>query len=343
MTLGDPNTPTGGYLYHRRLAAAAPRYGAEIRFVSFPDWVFPAPALAGRGVLLDAADGDVVVIDSIVAAFSAPWLASVPRPVVGMLHQRPGGIDHGWLRTRAQARLDRRAYRHMRVVLVASESLRRELAGHHDDVRVVAPGRDVATTSDGALGDLRRGRQVAFLCVGNWVPRKGITELLDAFALLSPHAATLHLVGDDRADVRYAVGVRRRLEELKDRAVVHGVVPKERVAEFYRAADAFVMPSLQEPYGTVYGEAMAAGLPVVGWRAGNLPHLATHEREALIVEPGDVAGLASALQRLAEDAGLRAALGEAARRRAETFPTWEQTADRFFSVVAGVREGQSRR
>ena len=42
----------------------------------------------------------------------------------------------------------------------------------------------------------------------------------------------------------------------------------------YRSADVFVLPSYREPYGTVYGEAMAAGLPVVGWRAGNLPNLA---------------------------------------------------------------------
>jgi len=49
-----------------------------------------------------------------------------------------------------------------------------------------------------------------------------------------------------------------------------------------------VLPSLKEPYGTVYGEAMAFGLPVVGWRAGNLPYLAEDEQEGLILAPGDV-------------------------------------------------------
>ena len=86
----------------------------------------------------------------------------------------------------------------------------------------------------------------------------------------------------------------------------------------YRDADVFVLPSVREPYGTVYGEAMAAGLPVVGWRAGNLPHLASHEREGLLVEPGDVRALTSALRRLTEDEELRTRLGAAAstgRRR----------------------------
>ena len=108
----------------------------------------------------------------------------------------------------------------------------------------------------------------------------------------------------------------------------------------YRDADVFVLPSLREPYGTVYGEAMAAGLPVVGWRAGNLPYLAGHEQEGLLVEPGNVAGLASALRSLAEDEELRTRLGAAGRRRAAAFPTWEQTAERFF---AAVREAAGRR
>ena len=69
--------------------------------------------------------------------------------------------------------------------------------------------------------------------------------------------------------------------DLAGRVVVHGPLAAERVAALYRAADVFVLPSLREPYGTVWGEAMAVGLPVVGWRAGNLPHLAEHGREGL--------------------------------------------------------------
>ena len=79
--------------------------------------------------------------------------------------------------------------------------------------------------------------------------------------------------------------------DLVGRVVVHGPLSLEAVAALYQAADAFVLPSLKEPYGTVYGEAMAFGLPVVGWRAGNLPYLAEHEREGLLAEPGDLPGL----------------------------------------------------
>jgi glycosyltransferase involved in cell wall biosynthesis len=179
------------------------------------------------------------------------------------------------------------------------------------------------------------------LCVGNWVERKGLHSLLDAFARLPADAATLHLAGDDHADPTYAVRIRARLAraDLVGRVIVHGALPLEAVAALYQAADAFVLPSLKEPYGTVYGEAMAFGLPVVGWRAGNLPYLAEHEREGLLVEPGDLLGLSGALLRLATDPALRASLGEAAQARALARPTWEESGARFFGIVREVAFG----
>jgi glycosyltransferase involved in cell wall biosynthesis len=123
------------------------------------------------------------------------------------------------------------------------------------------------------------------------------------------------------------------LPDLAGRVVVHGPVPAERVALLYRDADVFALPSLREPFGTVWGEAMAAGLPLVGWRAGNLPHLADDGREGLLADPGDVAGLSRALRRLAADEALRGRLAAAAARRAAARPTWAQSAERFFAAL----------
>jgi glycosyltransferase involved in cell wall biosynthesis len=176
------------------------------------------------------------------------------------------------------------------------------------------------------------------LCVGNWVERKGILSLLEAFAALDGDAATLHLVGSTDSEPAYAQRIRTRLAQadLVARVAVHGPITVSEVAAMYAAADAFVLPSLKEPYGTVYGEAMAFGLPVVGWRAGNLPYLATDGREGLLVEPGDMAGLTLALRRLADDAELRARLGAAARQRALKRPTWDEVARLFFDQLRDV-------
>jgi glycosyltransferase involved in cell wall biosynthesis len=342
ITLGDPQRLTGGYLYHRRMAAAAADQDASVGFGSCPDLVFPVGVVPARGVLRRALDADVIVVDSIVAAVLAPWIRSerARPPVVGMLHQPPGGIEHGPVRSRVQARLDKHTYRRARLLIVASETLAVDLRTHGfpaDVVRLVPPGRDPAP-STGPLPDLRAGRRAAFLCVGNWVPRKGIIDLLEAFARLPPESATLHLVGDDRAEPGYAARVRARLAEpaLVERVIVHGPRPAGEVAALYEAADAFVLPSTKEPYGTVYGEALAAGLPVVGWAAGNLPHLAADGREGVVLPPGDIEGLSAALLRLADDDAYRRHLADAARRRGALLPSWDDTARAFFAALREV-------
>ena len=205
VTLGDPGRLTGGYRYHRRMAELAPACDASLRFVSVPDRPFPLPALAGRAALRRAR-ADVLALDSIAAAFLAPWL---PRrrpgtPLVGSLHQPPGGIDHGPLRRGLQAPLDRLAYRRARLLVVASQALGDELAGQGfpaERIRVVPPGRDLPAAPAGPPVDLRQGRRAAVLCVANWVERKGLLELLEAVARLPDGLATLHLAGDDRADL----------------------------------------------------------------------------------------------------------------------------------------------
>jgi glycosyltransferase involved in cell wall biosynthesis len=338
ITLGDPERLTGGYLYHLRMAAAASEHDAMLRFESCPELVFPFGLVAARGVVRRARqDSDVVVIDSIAAAPVAPWVGGVDVPLVGMMHQVPGGIDHGRVRSRIQSILDLRAYRHARCLMVAGETLAEDLRARGfatERIRVVAPGRDPARPTQ-PPPDLRRGRRVAFLCVGNWIPRKGILDVLDAIAAIPVDAGTLHLVGDDAADRRYAGRVRQRLRDpaLDGRVVVHGPLPAGDVAAMYEAADVFVLPSTKEPYGTVLGEALAAGLPVVGWDAGNLPHLVVNGREGIVLPVGDIDGLATALEHLAANDAQRIAMAEAARRRGRALPTWHDTADEFFTVL----------
>jgi glycosyltransferase involved in cell wall biosynthesis len=347
VTLGDPHQLSGGYLYHLRMAEAARAHSARVPFLTFPEWPFPFAALRGAAVLRQSEElgASALLLDSIAAAFAGPALAlrRVGVPVIAVLHQPPGGIDHGMVRERAQAPLDRLALRRADLLIAASDHLEEQLveAGlPRSRIRVVPPGRDVAPPPGGPPPDLRQGRRAAFLTVANWLPRKGILELLEAFARLPAEAGTLHLAGDDTAETRYAARVRSRLAEtdLSGRVIVHGPLALEDVAALYRAADVFVLPASREPYGTVWGEAMAFGLPVVGWRAGNLPYLAEDRREGLLVEPGDTEALSQTLMQLALDGDMRARLGAAAKRRALSRPRWEASAALFFAAIREVVE-----
>ena len=331
LTLGSPEQLTGGYLYHRRMAELAGGHDARIDFVPLPAFYNPLAAVP---------QADVILVDSIAAACVAPrvWVRAPAPPLAAILHQPPGGIDHRGVHRRVQASLDRSLYRRCLLLLAASAALADELQQRHrvpaHKVRVVAPGRDVAQVAS-PPPELRNGRRAAFLSVGNWMARKGTLELLEAFAQLPPDAATLHLVGRDDVEPRYAARVRGRLAQpgLAGRVVVHGTRSREDVAALYRAADVFVLPSYVEPYGTVYGEALAAGLPVVGWRAGNIVHLADDGRDGALVAPGDVDALAAALERLALDETWRRSLAEGARRRGRQLPTWAETATMFFDEL----------
>jgi glycosyltransferase involved in cell wall biosynthesis len=340
VTLGDPDRRTGGYRYHRMMASAAGKHGAALRFGSVPPLPRPIATLRAGGVVREAARGsDAILLDSIAAALAAPWIGRTSTPIVAVVHQPPGGLGGNGVRRGAQRRLDGHAYRSAAGIVVAAESLiddLREVGVPAERIAVVPPGCEVPDVGGPAL-DLRRGRDVSVLCVANWTPHKGILELVNAFAALPPEAATLWLVGDTEADPRYAARVRGRIStpDLRERVVVTGSVPAEEVGRLYRSADVFAMPSFVDAYGTSWAEAIKAGLPVVGWRAGNLPRLAEHGRDGLMAEPGDAAGLATALRAVVTDRGLRERLAEGARRRAAALPTWDASADAFYAAVRG--------
>jgi glycosyltransferase involved in cell wall biosynthesis len=311
------------------MAEAAPARDATVEFVALARWQNPLPRSRG-----------VIVVDSITAWSVAPWvLVRRPdRPLAAILHQPPGGIGQSALRTAVQRPLDRAFYRRCELLIAASQALGTELVDVHGfppaRVCVVEPGSDVAR--DGAAPmDLRKGRRVALLCVANWSPTKGLLELLDALAGLEAGYATLHLAGREDVDAAYTAKVRARLvrPDLHDRVVTHGPLSRDDVGALFANADGFVLPSYVETYGTVYGEALAAGLPTVGWRAGNLPNLVTEGREGCLVTPGDVAGLRVVLERLTTDDAWRAQLAAAARRRGATLPTWDAAADAFFGAL----------
>lgn len=283
----------------------------------------------------------VVVVDSLVASAVAPWAV---RPgnglgrLAALVHQVPGGVDGGPIGRRARARIDGWLYRRCSLLIVASPSLALELVDGHgvraERITVVEPGRTLPVHRSGPL-DLRAGRSVALLTVANWTPNKGILELLDAFAGLPPALATLHLAGRDDVDAPYTKRVRARLAapDLAGRVVVHGAVHPDHVGALYAGADLFVAASYAEAYGTVYGEALAAGLPIVGWRAGNLPNLVEDGREGCLVRPGDVRALREALMSVATDARWRDRLSAAAARRGQQLPTWDAAADAFFAAL----------
>jgi len=94
------------------------------------------------------------------------------------------------------------------------------------------------------------------------------------------------------------------------------------------ALDVLVLPSRQEPFGTVLAEAMNAGTPVVATRVGGVAEVVVDGVTGRLVEPGDVTALADAVVEVLEH---RERMGRAGRERARRW--W---ADDYARHVAGL-------
>jgi glycosyltransferase involved in cell wall biosynthesis len=163
---------------------------------------------------------------------------------------------------------------------------------------------------------------VIALFVGGISPRKGVHWLVEAFGRIRERHEEMHLalVGpSDKYDPDFVARIRAAAREgvASGRiTLVEGLA--ENVDEYMRAADVYVLPSTREGLPITVLEAMSTGLPVIG---SDIPEISrtqvTPGENGLLVPVGDVDALASALSRLAGDAGLRRRMGRAARERAE--------------------------
>jgi glycosyltransferase involved in cell wall biosynthesis len=158
--------------------------------------------------------------------------------------------------------------------------------------------------------------------------------LLATFARWKGHDVFLRAVQQAAAPVRaYVIGApvydtagsQLTVDGLRARAAELGIANRvgftgfvDRPASILRTLDIVVHASTEpEPFGLVIAEGMACGRAVVVSRAGGAAELVDEGVDALAVAPGDAAGLAATIDRLAGDAALRSRLGAAARLSAE--------------------------
>ena len=148
------------------------------------------------------------------------------------------------------------------------------------------------------------------LCVCRLYRRKRVEVLLRAAAALKGRIAGLRVrvVGDGPEQGRLReLHTSLKLDETVDWL---GYVPPEKLAAEYRACDVFCLPSVQEGFGIVLLEAMAAGAPIVAARAAAIPEVAVGAR---LVKPDDERSLADAIHHLAGKPEIRRQFGDAGR------------------------------
>ncbi len=242
------------------------------------------------------------------------------------LHRRVPWIafHHGYTKTDLKMelihRLDRWSLRGAHRVVTVCAPFREELVSigvkpdrisvHHNAVapffrptedEVIAVRRQYSIPTD----------RPVLVAIGRLSKEKGHIDLLRAMQLLSlPVRPHLVLVGEgvEHSNLEYAAssfGIARN---------VTFVGHQGDIRPFLAMSDAFVLPSHSEGSPNALLEAMAAGLPIIATSVGGVPEIATHRGDALLVEPRNIAQLASALSELFLTPTLAAQLGDAALR-----------------------------
>jgi glycosyltransferase involved in cell wall biosynthesis len=163
-------------------------------------------------------------------------------------------------------------------------------------------------------------------------PRKGLVTLLKAAAQLRHTIPRLELriVGNGPEYKR----LREICTGLRLDAIVHwlGDVSLAGLAQEYNRASVFCLPSLQEGFGIVFLEAMAAGKPIVAVRAAAVPEVV---RNGILAEPENAESLAAGIVRLYRNPGLCRSLASAGRADVENFDI-HRIAGLFLSEIAEV-------
>ena len=182
-------------------------------------------------------------------------------------------------------------------------------------VRVVYPSVPVENWPRGSTlrSELKLAENdLVIACVAVMRAQKGHATLLQAVAPLIKSRPNLHLVLagsgamlDELVQYVQQQGLEKRVHFLGMRSDIPNVL---------NGADLFAMATEIEATGTVYVEAQAAGLPVVGTRVGGVPEMMIEAETGVLVPPNDPAALREALDQLLADETRRRQMGEAGRR-----------------------------
>jgi glycosyltransferase involved in cell wall biosynthesis len=172
------------------------------------------------------------------------------------------------------------------------------------------------------------------IAVGRLIPKKGFGDLIQACALLVNRGTSYHceIIGEGSLEDE----LRRQINELhlQSNVVLPGAKPQTELRRRLAAANVFVLPSIVDPDGgmdnlpTVIMEAMATGLPVVSTNIGGIPEMVIENETGFLVQPGDSAAIADAIEKLISDCSLAKRLGHSGHERAQT----------LFSIDRNVRE-----
>jgi glycosyltransferase involved in cell wall biosynthesis len=220
-------------------------------------------------------------------------------------------------------RWERSVYQNAAFLFPRSQFLRRALIEDYgcDPERVIAVGGGVSLSLP-SIAEKRYDGQIA-LFVGTDFKRKGGEVLLDAWQMLRPRFPEAQL---------WIVGPQKPTRALPGVKWFGKITDRKALSDLYLQASMFVMPSLFEPWGFVFYEAMGHGLACIGADSCAMPEMIGQGENGLLVPPGEPEPLADALARLFDPAAAEA-MGRRAYTHALAADTWDHVVGRMAPYI----------
>lgn len=307
-------------------------------------------------------EGDILALGKMV------WRFSRPDVEVVHLHSRRGADTLGGVAAaaiRAPVVLTRRVdnreldwlvgakYRLYRRVVAISDAVRDVLTDQgvpRDKISLVHSAVDATkwlTPRTAAERDeefaLEPGAPAGAM-VAQFVPRKGHWVLVHTLSILKGRGVRPSIVLFGRGPMRANVAALAEAAGVADQIRFAGF--RDDLHEWLGSFDFSVHPALQEGLGVAALQAGAAGVPVVGGKAGGIPEVIEDGRTGILCPPGDAGAVADAIARLLHDPDAAQAMGERARERIESHfsvdAMVEGNLDVYRSVVRAHRRGRHR-
>lgn len=198
--------------------------------------------------------------------------------------------------------------------------------GLDDELLERSPDRDGVNRDD----------ELKLMCVARLSPEKGHLVLLDAVAILHRRGidAQCTLIGD--GPHRTTIESHARRLGIAHLVRLTGALAFDRVAEAFRAADVVVLASFSEGVPVVLMEALAVGRPVVATNVGGVGELVIHGETGLLVPPADADALARAIERIASDPAVAAAMAARGREHLKREFSAARSAERLARLFHGA-------
>ena len=201
-------------------------------------------------------------------------------------------------------------------------------------VAVVHNGVDSALFSSESQES--RPGELHILCAANLIPIKGHKYLFDAVKSLCEKFPDIKLITDVVGRGPYENELKKYIEDNDiPNVIFHGYVHHDKVAQFMKDTDIFVLPSIFEAFGNVVLEAMACKKPVVIFKGQGMDDYVTDGVNGMAAKTGDTADLTAKLELLIKDPELRKTLAENARETARRL-TWDASAVSMIRAIEGV-------